>query len=156
NDETIYLRMDEYHHRISLHPGGNDDVAYIGLACRNKEEFEDTKARLFEGGIEYVQSSEAERTNRHVRDMVKFKAAGVPLEVYYGPHVLFEMPFRPSARITGFETGDMGLGHIGVNADDFEEMSRILKDCLGFRVSDSLGNAERFFHCNPREHTFVV
>ena len=48
-DDTIYLRMDEYHHRISLHPGGNDDVSYIGLACRNKEEYEDTKAKLFAG-----------------------------------------------------------------------------------------------------------
>ncbi len=30
-DGTVFLRMDEYHHRLALHPTGEDDVRYIGL-----------------------------------------------------------------------------------------------------------------------------
>jgi biphenyl-2,3-diol 1,2-dioxygenase len=94
-----------------------------------------------------------------VRDMVKFSASGVPLEVFYGPKVVFERPFRSPLRITGFKTGGMGMGHIGVNADDNEEITHILMNGLGLKVSDALGGGERFFHCAgdaAREHTFVL
>ena len=156
-DGTLYLRIDENHHRFLLHPGGNDDLAYVGLQTANRTEFEDTKQKLYDGGIEFVQGSESEIAVRKVRDMVKFKVSGVPLEVYYGPKVLFESPFRPSTRITGFRTGTLGMGHVGVNPDDPDEMARVLLDCLDFKYSDALGPGnERFFHCNQREHTFVL
>jgi biphenyl-2,3-diol 1,2-dioxygenase len=158
-DGTVYLRMDELHHRIALHPGGNDDLAYIGMQTRNKDEFEETKKDLFEIGVEFVQGSPAEIENRKVRDMIKFNASGVPMEVFYGPKVLFERPFKSPLRITGFKTGDIGMGHLGVTADDNDEMARILHDGLGMKVSDALGGGERFFHCAgnaAREHTFVL
>ena len=155
-DGTVYLRMDENHHRIALHPGGDDDITYVGLQTANREEFEKTKESLFATGVEFAQASEAEIANRMVRDMIKFNVSGVPLEVYYGPKVLFEKPFLPSARISGFRTGELGMGHIGVAADDADEIMRVLRDGLGFKTSDSLGGIERFFHCNGREHTFVV
>src|SRR5215210_2275148 len=71
-DDTIYLRMDELHHRIAVHKGDSDDLAYVGMQCRSRQEFEETKKDLFEIGIEFVQGSEAEIDNRMVRDMVKF------------------------------------------------------------------------------------
>jgi len=154
DDGTVYLRMD-------LHPGGNDDLAYIGLQTRSREEFEETKKELFEAGVEYSQASEAEIANRMVRDMVKFNVSGVPLEVFYGPKVVFEKPFKSPLRITGFKTGELGMGHIGVNPDDYEELARVLIEGLGLKHSDALGGSgpERFFHCagsNAREHTFVI
>ncbi len=158
-DGTVYLRMDELHHRIALHPGGNDDIAYIGLQTRNREEFEATKNDLFAAGVEFAQASDTEIANRKVRDMVKFNVSGVPLEVFYGPKVLFETPFHSPIRITGFKTGELGMGHIGVNPDDGEELARVLLEGLGLKTSDALGGAERFFHCaggNSREHTFVI
>ena len=155
-DGTVYLRMDENHHRIALHPGGTGDLSYVGLQTANREEFEKTKESLFSAGVEFAQASPSEISNRMVRDMVKFKASGVPLEVYYGPKVLFEKPFLPTARISGFRTGELGMGHIGVAPDDADEIIHVLLDGLGFKTSDSLGGDERFFHCNGREHTFVV
>jgi len=156
-DGTLYLRFDEYHHRIAIHKGTADDVVYVGFQTANREEFEKTKAKLYEGGIEYAQASQEELKNRHVLDMVKYNMSGVRAEVYYGPHILFERPFQPSLPVTGFRTGDLGLGHVGLNPDDGGEFIRILTECLEFRPSDALGGTdERFFHCNPREHTVVV
>ncbi len=155
-DGTVYLRIDDNHHRVALHPGGDGDLAYVGLQTANREEFEKTKESLFSTGVEFVQASPSEIENRMVRDMVRFNASGVPLEVYYGPKVLFEKPFLPGARLSGFRTGELGMGHLGVAPDDTDEMIRVLQDGLGFKVSDSLGGGERFFHCNGREHTFVV
>lgn len=155
-DGTVYLRMDELHHRISLHGDRRDDLAYVGMQTANREAFEETKRKLYDGGVEFAQGSDADIANRKVRDLVKLNVAGVPLEVYYGSKVLFETPFRPSTRITGFRTGSLGMGHVGLNPDDGEELARVLVDCLGFRVSDALGGGERFFHCNGREHTVVI
>nr|ART40317.1 K31 [uncultured bacterium] len=160
-DDTIYLRMDELHHRIAIHKGESDDLAYVGMQCRSRQEFEETKKDLYEIGIEYVQASEAEINNRMVRDMVKFNASGIPLEVFYGPKVVFDKPFKSPLRITGFKTGDLGMGHIGLNPDDAEEYTRILLEGLKMKHSDALGTPgpERFFHTagsNQREHTMVI
>jgi len=37
DDGTVYLRMDENHHRIALHPSGEDDVLYIGLQAATEK-----------------------------------------------------------------------------------------------------------------------
>jgi len=154
-DGTVYLRMDEHHHRVSLHPDGADDLEYVGWQTANKKEFEKTKQALFDGGIESVQATAAEIENRHVVDMVKFDVSGVRQEVYYGPHFLFEKPFISETVVSGFKTHGMGMGHVGIAADDDKEMIRVFTEVLGFEVSDSLG-AERFLHCNPREHTALI
>ena len=30
DDGSLFLKMDEYHHRFTLHPNGHDDVSYVG------------------------------------------------------------------------------------------------------------------------------
>ena len=149
DDGTLYLRMDANHHRLALHPTGTDDLAYVGWQTANREEFEATKAKLLAGGVEYAQGTPEEVANRRVVDMVRCEVSSVPMEVFYGPQVLFERPFKPSTPITGFRTGDLGLGHVGLSPDNDEELIRVLLECLDFRVSDSMRGAERFFHCKP-------
>jgi Dihydroxybiphenyl dioxygenase BphC D1 len=36
-DGSLFLRMDEYHHRFIVHPTGKDDLAYIGWRWRPKK-----------------------------------------------------------------------------------------------------------------------
>jgi len=139
-----------------LHPTGTDDLAYVGWQTASREEFEATKAKLLTGGVEYDQGTPGEIANRRVIDMVRCEVSNVPMEVFYGPQIIFERPFRPSTPITGFRTGDLGLGHVGLAPDDDAELIGVLMECLDFRVSDSMRGTERFFHCNPREHTAVV
>ncbi len=40
SDNLIYLRADERHHRLSIHPGESDDIAYIGWEVANHEALE--------------------------------------------------------------------------------------------------------------------
>ncbi len=156
DDGTMYVRMDEYHHRFALYPNGADDIAYVGWQVPSEEEFDQVKAAMFEGGIEYVQGGRDEIENRMVRDLVKFEVTGVPYEVYHGLKVLFEQPFKPGRPISGFKTGDMGLGHIGfaLEMDEIPEATRIFTEVMGFKMSDWIGPTP-FFHVNPREHTLT-
>ena len=155
-DGTIYVRMDELHHRIALYPTGQDDIVHVGFQTANRKELEATKESLLASGVEYQQATPEEIANRHVVDMVKFDLVGVPGELYYGPHVLFEQPFNSPTGMRGFNTGELGLGHIGMNVDDIQKAARIMEEGLGFKVSDNLGGMDRFFHANPREHTAVL
>ena len=155
-DGTVYLRMDEYHHRVALYPTGNDDLDHIGFQTANRKTLQATKESLLAAGVEYHQGTPEEIANRHVVDLIKFDLEGIPVEVFYGPHVMFEQPFNSPIGHRGFRTGDMGLGHIGLNVDDMENAARILEEGLGFLVSDNLGGQDRFFHINQREHTTVL
>lgn len=157
-DGTVYLRMDELHHRFALYPNGLDDVVHAGFQTANRKEFEKTKESLLACGVEFQQATQEELENRHVVDMVKFDLCGFPAEVYYGAHALFERPFNSPAGTSGFNTGVMGLGHIGMNIEESEwdRAFYILEEGLGFKVSDNFRGSDNFFHCNPREHTAVV
>ena len=37
-DGSVFLRMDEKHHRIALHPGARDDLAYAGWEVKDEAE----------------------------------------------------------------------------------------------------------------------
>jgi len=63
-DGTVYLRMDEHHHRISLYQDRRDDLAYVGMQTANREAFEETKQKLYDGGVEFAQGSDADIVGR--------------------------------------------------------------------------------------------
>jgi len=39
NEGSVYLKMDDRNHRIAIHPGDKDRLAYIGWELRNDAEF---------------------------------------------------------------------------------------------------------------------
>lgn len=156
-DDTMYLRMDELHHRFLVHSDPSDDILYVGWQAAGPQEFDDIKAKFEEDGLEFAQASQSELDTRKVQDMIHFRVGGLRNEVFYGPRVLFEKPFASPARVAGFRTGSLGLGHIVVGVEDPEELKRILINLCGFKVSDTLpGMGGMFLHCNPREHTIAV
>lgn len=50
-DGSLFLRMDEYHHRFIVHPTGNDDLAYIGWEVATEESLEAMAEQLRQAGI---------------------------------------------------------------------------------------------------------
>jgi len=88
----------------------------------------------------------------------------LPVEIYYGPSERTEAPFTSPAGISGFVTGDQGLGHVVLTAPDIQKSRFFYQDVLGFRLSDIIhmqfgpdfGFDMEFFHCNPRHHTLAL
>ena len=81
SDGGVYLRMDECHHRIVLHPSGEDDVLYVGLQAATHTEYEQSKDALRAAGVAITQGTPAEITQRRVLDFVKFETGEVPFEL---------------------------------------------------------------------------
>lgn len=43
---ALFLKMDEYHHRFTLHPNGNDDVSYVGWEVADEHALQALRAQL--------------------------------------------------------------------------------------------------------------
>ena len=163
-DGSLFLRMDEYHHRFIVHPTGSDDLAYIGWEVATEESLEAMAEQLRQAGIAVTAGTTGEAEARRVAGMIKFAdPSGIPSEIFYGPLVIFDKPFQSPRPISGFETGDRGLGHFVVSVDDFDRSLHFYRDVLGMRISDfvnlspapNLKIKVAFFHCNPRHHTIA-
>ncbi len=155
DDGTVYLRMDECHHRIALHPSGEDDVLYIGLQAPTHAAYETGKAALRAAGVSVTQGSPPEIAHRRVVDLVKFETGDLSFELAVGLHARWDPPFQPARSMSGFKTGVLGLGHIVVRSETPEESVELLTDALGFRISDYIGTMV-FLHCNPRHHSIAL
>src|SRR5215470_7286989 len=92
--DRCYLRMDYWHHRLVVHADGSDDLAYLGFRVAGPDEFAQMQKQLAEAGIQYRVGSEDEAVERRVLQVMKLSDPdGNPVEVFYGPEVLFQAPF---------------------------------------------------------------
>jgi 2,3-dihydroxybiphenyl 1,2-dioxygenase len=164
-DGTLYLRMDEYHHRLVIHPGGDDDLVCIGWQVPDSEALQEMGARLEDAGVRTSRGTPEELAERKVLDLIKFvDPNGHPMELFYGPLILSDRPFSPGRAITGFNTGPLGMGHVVLTVKDLEKSIEFYRDVMGLRIRDYI-NLEHlvpgvgslvFFYCNPRHHSLAI
>jgi len=160
---TFYLRMDEYHHRVELRSGGRDDLEFVGWEVADRATLERVAQQLEDGGVRVTAGTRDEADGRRVIDLVKcVDPNGIATEIFCGRPVN-PQPFQSTRAMTGFKTGDMGLGHILVYARSRDDTVRFYRDLLGFRVSDftevraNNGTVRlAFLHCNPRHHSIAI
>lgn len=164
DSHNLYLRMDDHHHRLIVHPSRNepDDVAYVGWQVRTPEDMNDIAARLENAGVPVKQGSPEEAALRRVLDFVYFidPHSGVQMEVSVGPEITFQPSYRPSRPICGYLTGALGMGHFVTYVPDIVAAENFYHDVLGFGFSDApfipgMGRMGSFMHCNPRHHSLA-
>jgi biphenyl-2,3-diol 1,2-dioxygenase len=163
-DGSLFLRMDEYHHRFILHPTGKNDLAYIGWEVATEGAMNEVAEQIRQAGLTVSPGTSEEADARRVAGLIKFAdPSGIPSEVFYGPLVMYDQPFHSPRRISGFKTGEQGLGHFVAWVDDYERTLDFYRDALGMRVSDFVRFSPApgvkmnvaFLHCNPRHHTMA-
>lgn len=158
-------RLDDLEWRFAVHEGEADDVAYLGFEVAGPADLEDLRARLSGAGIEAVEGDADLRAQRGVLGLIScLDPDGLRIEIFYGPTLRTEAPFRSPAGVAGFVTGDQGLGHVVLSTRDMAAARRFYVDLLGFRLSDIIRMQPapqfsfemEFFHCNPRHHTLAL
>lgn len=163
-DGSLFLRMDEYHHRFIVHPTGKDDLAYIGWEVATEEALQTMAAQLTAAGITVQPGTPEEAEARRVAGLIKFHdPSGITSEIFYGPLVTYDKPFQSPRSISGFKTVGQGLGHFVIFVDDLDRSLHFYRDVLGMRVSDFVRISPApdvtlkvaFFHCNPRHHSLA-
>lgn len=164
-DGTLLLRMDEHHHRFALRQGPRDDIAVAGWQARNENELRAIAERLGAQGTVVTWGSAREARQRRVAEFIRLRdPSGIAIEVYCGPLVQADRPFRSPRDIAGFEASELGLGHIVLAVDGYDASMRFYRDGLGLKISDyidlDMGGAEAtrvtFLHCGPRHHSLAI
>jgi 2,3-dihydroxyethylbenzene 1,2-dioxygenase len=85
-DGSLFLRMDEYHHRFIVHPTGKDDLAYIGWEVATEEALEVMAEQLRQAGVPVTAGTAEEAEARRVAGIIRFAdPSGIPSEIFYGP-----------------------------------------------------------------------
>jgi 2,3-dihydroxyethylbenzene 1,2-dioxygenase len=164
--DRCYLRMDYWHHRITLIEDGSDDLKVTGLRVAGQDEFQEMAAQLRDAGIAVTIGSDAEAEARCVLEvMFVTDPNGYAVEIFHGPLVQFDKPFHPGGRRHGpFKTGAGGLGHVMQSTRASLEKNYAFYRLLGMRgdiqyklqVPGALGPVTlMFMACNERQHTFA-
>ena len=71
-----------------------------------------------------------------------------------------DAPFESPLGASSFQTGALGMGHVGMLVPDLEVGLHFYLDILGFEESDYFeigpGMAMHFLRCNARHHTLAI
>ena len=153
-----HYRMDDNHHRLALHKSNSNKLKYIGWEVEFQGDLDNLAAELSDKGIAVEAGSAALREERAVMDL--FVVSGpddIRLEIFFGP-VQDLKPFTPKRGMEGYNTGDLGMGHIVLATADRPASVKWYEDNLGFRLSDHIfwdDIQATFLHCNPRHHSLA-
>jgi len=161
-DGSVFLRMDNYHHRFEIIPGGNDDLAYHGWEVKDAAALEQIASQVRAYGIEVTAGTQAEADKRMVIELIKFNdPEGFPTEIYYGARI-DHTPFVSPLGVKGFNADSMGLGHILLVVSDGPRYLKFYTEVLGAKISDFIvmtrGDMKmklNFLHVNPRHHSLA-
>jgi len=143
-DGAVRLRVDDVAHRISIHPGERDDLAYLGWLVDD-----------LDATVATIEASGTTVSNDEPRSFV---------DPFGFRHELVDTldhgaPLTPGRPMAGFVTGAQGLGHVVLLVPDLDAAERFFTGALGLRRSDTIegdGLNLRFFHCPgsaARHHT---
>jgi len=159
------FRLDAQAWRLEARQGETNDLAFAGFETAGAAELQALAERLRSAGVAVADGGSDLARDRGVAGLVTCQDPdGLPLELYYGALQRTEAPFASPAGVTGFVTGQQGVGHIVLSTRDIAAARGFYQDLLGFRLSDIIGmrmgpNASfdmEFFHCNPRHHTLAL
>lgn len=156
--ESLYFRLDDYPARITVSPGAQSGMTALGLEVLDERELAKLVADVESAGIKVTAGTAAESAERRVTGFARFNdPGGNPVELFYGT-VLDHVPVR-TPLVSRFVTGDMGMGHAIVSAEDARATFDFYVNVLGFierNTMRSQGGTTWFLGCNARHHTLGI
>ncbi|MEY2433629.1 MAG: extradiol dioxygenase [Acidimicrobiaceae bacterium] len=157
-DGSVRMRMDDRHHRLSLHPGPRDRLAYLGWELADDGALAEAIDDLMRAGLDVMCPTDEEVADRAVRRFVWFADhLGVRHELFHGHQIVLPTS-RPPQPIGGFVTGEQGIGHVALAVPDRREATNFFTRTLGFGLSDEVDGRTKlaFLHCNARHHSLAL
>jgi 3,4-dihydroxy-9,10-secoandrosta-1,3,5(10)-triene-9,17-dione 4,5-dioxygenase len=153
---SLYFRLDHYPPRLVVTPAGEAAMSAMGLEVLHERELVQLVDAIEQAGIKVTAGTEDECAERRVTGFARFDdPGGNPVELFYGPildHVRVQIP-----TVSGFVTGDMGMGHVIVTAEDLRAAYDFYTGVLGFVERNTMnGGNVVFMGCNPRHHTLGI
>lgn len=157
DDASRYYRWDDHPYRLQLVAGDDAAVEAIGWELTDDLALDATVATLEASGVTVTCGSAAEAADRLVSGFASFTdPAGTPVELFWGPVFNHERVVTPL--VSGFITGDMGLGHAVTSVDDLDEAIDFYRTNFGFHLRNTWNMGEiamAFLSPNARHHSLA-
>ena len=155
--DSLYCRWDDYPYRLVLSPGDEASVSAIGFEVGDDRNLASVVRSLEAAGVAVTPGAHDDAQRRLVSGFASFTdPAGAPIELFHGPilsHAVLNTPL-----VSGFVTGDLGLGHVVIKVPDLNESIDFYRDRLGFHMRNTwyFGDMSMaFLGCNPRHHSLA-
>lgn len=167
DDGELLFKMDEQPFRLFVTPGDAETLAVCGWESNTEHGLHAVANALSASGTDWSWGSDALAAKRRVQQLLCFTdPAGNHHEVFWGRIADFTRLNSP-AGVTGFVTGNQGMGHVVLPAANFDDTRAFFTDVLGFGLSDLMKirftpDPEEpvkrlwFMHCNPRHHSLAL
>lgn len=154
---VLWFRWDEEPFRLQVVQGDVPELLTLGFEVADDLEMDTIVGLLGRAEVPVDVASPDEADERRVAGLIRFSTpSGLPVELFYEP-VLDHVPLV-TPLVSGFVTGEMGLGHAVVSVDDLQRETRFWRETLGFHRRNTYtrnGIEMGFFGCNPRHHTLA-
>lgn len=158
-DGAVRLRFDEMCYRVMVHPGERNDVAYLGWTTSGESAAVALAERIQAEGVKVHRASAEQAASRGVVGFLWFiDPMGFRQELIWG-HLRPRTVFRPGRPMSGFRTGDQGLGHAVLGVPELSSADRFYRDVMGFHLSDTVVDGPihaHFYHVNGRHHSLAI
>ena len=154
--ESLYYRVDEFPARLVVSPGAEPAATAVGFEVMHRVELAELADAVRAEGVKVTDGTPEECAERRVSGLVKFlDPGGNPIELYHGP--LLEHAAVQTPLVSSFVTGDMGMGHVILSAEDGDAAYDFYTLVLGFIERNTMANGRVvFMGCNPRHHTLGI
>ena len=154
--DSLYFKFDDRRHRIALHPGQSDRLAYIGWEARGRLEYETAVRRFRDAKVELTVGDAALCERRGVKELVRFRdPVGYQHELFYAQKWT-PRSFVPGRPHGGYVADHRGLGHMVVITPQYTpELEAFFTELMGFSWYGSGAGKGRtgFFRARLNEHT---
>jgi len=129
-------RVDDRPFRFWIVEGAADRLAAAAYEIDTKSELDALAQRIVDAGRPVEWGGAADAAARSVEAFfATTDPAGNGLEFYVG-HSVADTPFRSPASVSGFVTGEFGMGHAVFAAPDFSASHIFYRDVVGFHDTD--------------------
>ena len=159
-----FFKIDDHPYRLFVMPGESERVAVCGWETHSEQGLHEVATSLEQAGVDYSWGDAELIKRRRVQNLLSFTdPAGNHHEAFWGVVSDFSR-FNSAAGVSGFVTGEQGMGHIVLPAPNFEATTHFFTEVLGFGLSDLMKirftpDPEEpvkrlwFMHCNARHHS---
>lgn len=164
DENSARFRVDSRNWRLMVEKGTADDISFAGYEVENEGGLLAVKERLETNGIKVRAESAKLASDRGVLGLISCTdPTNTRVEIYYGATEVFDKPFVSPTGVSGFLTGDQGLGHYVLAVPDVDAaldfyvcgLGFHLSDIIDWQLDDELTARVYFLHCNGRHHTFA-
>lgn len=159
DQEPQLIRFDDHEYRVALFPAAQDGLRLVTWEVDTPEELRALADKVKNAGLDIEWHVHGDNDTRDWVESFTFTDyEGNPTAIRYGA-TLDHNPFRPSGVVSGFVTGDMGLGHVVYMCKNHDKMVDFYTNVLGFTLSDYIvwaGADATFLHCNGRHHSLAL